>query len=337
MDQWLSWPFIALAAMPEHKYRFNPQTLNFERIRLSAWQKAKRLLLMLSPGLIVGSLGIFLVYQFVDSPKEATLRRENQQLLLQYELLNKQLGEVDRVLGDVRRRDDNIYRVIFEAEPIPSTMRQAGSGGVNRYRDLDGYASSDLVIDTRKRLDQLTRQMVVQSRSFDEVAQLVMRKKEMLASIPAVQPIPNEDLTRTAGGFGMRIHPIHKIRKFHAGMDFTAKTGTPIYATGDGRVTFADYATNGYGTHVVVDHGFDYQTLYAHLSELKVRNGQKVKRGDVIGLVGNTGLSAGPHLHYEVHKNGEPVDPANYYFNDLTPEEYARMLEISRNAGQSLD
>ena len=168
-------------------------------------------------------------------------------------------------------------------------------------------------------------------------AQLVMRKKEMLASIPAVQPIPNEDLTQTAGGFGMRIHPIHKIPKFHAGMDFTAKTGTPIYATGDGRVTFADYATNGYGTHVVVDHGFDYQTLYAHLSELKVRSGQKVKRGDVIGLVGTTGLSAGPHLHYEVHKNGEPVDPANYYFNDLTPEEYARMLELSRNAGQSLD
>ncbi|MBK9418193.1 MAG: M23 family metallopeptidase [Flavobacteriales bacterium] len=323
--------------MPEHKYRFNPQTLNFERIRLSAWQKVKRVMLMLTPGLVVGVLGIFLAYQFMDSPKEASMRRENQQLILQYELLNKQLGEVDQVLGDLRRRDDNIYRVIFEAEPIPATMRQAGSGGVNRYRDLDGYASSDLVISTRKRLDQLTRQLVVQSRSFDEVAQLVLRKKEMLASIPAIQPIPNEDLTQTAGGFGMRIHPIHKIPKFHAGMDFTAKTGTPIHATGDGRVTFADYATNGYGTHVVVDHGFEYETLYAHLSELKVRNGQRVKRGDVIGLVGNTGLSAGPHLHYEVRKNGEAVDPANYYFNDLNAEEYARMLDLSRNAGQSLD
>jgi murein DD-endopeptidase MepM/ murein hydrolase activator NlpD len=323
--------------MPEHKYRFNPQTLNFERIRLSAWQRTRRLGLMLMPGLVVGLLGIFLVYQFVDSPKEALLRRENKQLLVQYELLNKRLAELDRVMTDVRRRDDNIYRVIFEADPVPESMRRAGVGGINRYKDLDGFASSDLVIDTRKRLDQMSRQLVVQSRSLDEVAALVLRKQEMLASIPAIQPIPNEDLTQTAGGYGMRIHPIHKIPKFHAGMDFTAKQGTPIYATGDGRETFADYATNGYGRHVVIDHGFGYSTLYAHLSELKVRNGQKVKRGDVIGLVGNTGLSAGPHLHYEVHKNGQPVDPANYYFNDLTPEEYARMLELSRNAGQSLD
>ncbi|MCB0764698.1 MAG: M23 family metallopeptidase, partial [Flavobacteriales bacterium] len=230
-----------------------------------------------------------------------------------------------------------IYRVIFEADPLPETMRNAGSGGVNRYKDLRGFGSSDVVIDTRKRLDKLTRQLLVQSRSLDEVAALVLRKQEMLAAIPAVQPIPNEDLTATAGGFGMRIHPIHKIPKFHAGMDFTAKQGTPIYATGDGRVTFADYSTNGYGLHVIVDHGFDYETLYAHLSELKVRNGQKVKRGDVIGLVGNTGLSAGPHLHYEVHKGGEAVDPANYYFNDLDAAEYARMMELSRNAGQSLD
>ncbi|MBL7982835.1 MAG: M23 family metallopeptidase [Flavobacteriales bacterium] len=323
--------------MPEHKYRFNPQTLNFERIRLSAWQRTRRLGLMLMPGLLVGLLGIFLVYQFVDSPKEAVLRRENKQLLLQYELLNKRLSELDRVMNDVRRRDDNIYRVIFEADPVPESMRRAGAGGINRYKDLDGFASSDLVIDTRKRLDRMSRQLVVQSRSLDEVAALVLRKQEMLASIPAIQPIPNEDLTQTAGGYGMRIHPIHKIPKFHAGMDFTAKQGTPIYATGDGRVTYADYGTNGYGRHVVIDHGFGYNTLYAHLSELKVRNGQKVKRGDVIGLVGNTGLSAGPHLHYEVHKNGQPVDPANYYFNDLTPEEYARMLELSRNAGQSLD
>lgn len=323
--------------MAELKYRFNPKTLNFERIRLSTWQKTKRVLLALTPGLLVGLAGILLVYQFVDSPKEATMRRENQQLLTQYELLNKQLAEYDRVLADVQRRDDNIYRVIFEADPLPASMRQAGSGGVNRYRDLDQFASSEVVIGTRRRLDELTRRLVVQSKSLDEVAQLVLRKQEMLASIPAVQPIPNEDLTATAGGFGMRIHPIHKIPKFHAGMDFTAKQGTPIHATGDGRVTYAEYGTNGYGMHVVVDHGFGYETLYAHMSELKVRRGQKVKRGDVLGLVGNTGLSAGPHLHYEVHKGGEPVDPANYYFNDLSPEEYARMLELSRNAGQSLD
>jgi murein DD-endopeptidase MepM/ murein hydrolase activator NlpD len=323
--------------MAELKYRFNPDTLNFERIRLSAWQKTRRTVLMLTPGLVVGLIGIVLVYQFVDSPKEAAFRRENQQLLVQYELLNKQMAELEQVLDDVRRRDDNLYRVIFEADPLPSTMRQAGSGGVNRYKGLAGFASSDLVMDTRKRLDKIARQLVVQSKSLDEVASLVLRKQEMLASIPSIQPIPNEDLTQTAGGYGWRIHPIHKISKFHAGMDFTAKTGTPIYATGDGRVVFAEYATNGYGMHVVIDHGFDYQTLYAHLSKLEVKKGQKVKRGDVIGLVGNSGLSAGPHLHYEVHKGGQPVDPVNFYFNDLTPDEYALMLEISRNAGQSLD
>ncbi len=323
--------------MAEHKYRFNPSTLNFERIRLSAWQKTRRAVLLLLPGLAVGLLGIFLVYQFVDSPKEALLRRENKQLLVQYELLNKQLGELEGVLADVRRRDDNIYRVILEADPLPESMRQAGVGGINRYRDLAGYANSDLVMETTKRLDLLTRQLVVQSRSLDEVGALVLRKQEMLASIPAVQPIANDDLTQTASGFGWRMHPIHKIMKFHAGMDFTAKTGTPIHASGDGEVVYAEYGTNGYGMHVIVDHGFDYQTLYAHMSKLEVHKGQRVKRGDVLGLVGNTGLSVGPHLHYEVHKGGQPMDPANYYFNDLTPEEYARMVEISRNAGQALD
>ncbi|HQV53775.1 MAG: M23 family metallopeptidase [Flavobacteriales bacterium] len=323
--------------MAELKYRFNPDTLNFERIRLSAWQRSKRIGLMLLPGLLVGLVCTFLVYQFLDSPKEANLRRENQQLLVQYELLNKQLGEYDNVLSDVRRRDDNIYRVIFEADPLPESMRQAGSGGVNRYKDLQGYASSDIVIDTKKRLDKLTRQLLVQSRSLDHVAELVLKKQDMLASIPAVQPINNKDLTMIASGYGMRIHPIHKIPKFHAGMDFTAKVGTPIYATGDGRVTFADYSTNGYGMHVIVDHGFDYETLYAHMSVLKVKNGQRLQRGDLLGFVGNSGLSSGPHLHYEVHKGSEAVDPANYYFNDLTPEEYTRLLEISRNAGQSYD
>lgn len=330
-------PIFAVHAMAELKYRFNPETLNFERIRLSAWQKGRRLLLLLLPGLLVGLLGIFLVYQFVDSPKEALLRRENKQLLLQYELINKQLSEVENVMADIRRRDDNLYRVIFEADPLPESVRQAGSGGINRYRNLKGLMSSDLVIETRKRLDKLTRQMVVQSRSLDEVASMVLLKQEMLASIPSIQPVSNEDLNRTSSGFGWRIHPIHKINKFHAGMDFTAKTGTPIHATGDGKVVFAEYASNGYGMHVIIDHGYDYQTLYAHMSKIHVRRGQKVKRGEELGLIGNSGLSAGPHLHYEVHRNGEAVDPVNFYFNDLSPEEYARMIELSQNAGQSLD
>lgn len=322
--------------MAEQKYRFNPLTLNFERIRITGWQRVKRTALALTPGLLLGLAGILVAYQFFDSPKEASMRREIQQMQVQYELLNKQMSEVEHVMDDVRRRDDNVYRVIFEADPIPMEVRRAGFGGSNRYKDLQGYASSDMIIATRRRLDQLTKQLYVQSVSLDEVATLTMRKQEMLASIPSVQPIPS-DHTAISSGFGERLHPIHKIVKMHAGMDFTSPIGTEIHATGDGVVEFADYATNGYGIHVIIDHGFDYKTLYGHMERLKVRQGQRVKRGDLIGWVGNTGLSAGPHLHYEVHKNGEPIDPANYFFNDLTPEEYARMLELSRNANQSLD
>jgi len=322
--------------MREQKYRFNPQTLNFERIRISGWQRVKRTALALTPGLLLGLAGILITYQFVDSPKEARMRREIQQMQVQYELINKQMTGFEQVLSDVRRRDDNVYRVIFEADPIPADVRRAGYGGSNRYKDLEDYASSDMIIATRQRLDQLTKQLYVQSVSLDEVAALTLRKQDMLASIPSVQPIPT-DHTQVSSGYGSRLHPIHKIVKMHAGMDFTSPVGTEIHATGDGVVDFADYATNGYGIHVVIDHGFDYKTLYAHMDRLSVRKGQRVKRGDVIGVVGNTGLSAGPHLHYEVHKNNEPIDPANFFFNDLSPEEYVLMLELSRNANQSLD
>jgi murein DD-endopeptidase MepM/ murein hydrolase activator NlpD len=322
--------------MAELKYRFNSETLNFERIRVSGWHKTKRTLIALIPGLLVGIIGIFLAFQFVDSPKEASLKRENQQLAVQYELVNKRLSEIENVLYDVQRRDDNVYRVIFEADPIPSTVRQAGIGGMNRYKDLEQYASADLVIATRKRLDRIAKQLYVQSISFDEVAGLAIRKQELLASIPSIQPIPS-DRTEVSSGFGERLHPILKIVKMHEGLDFTSPVGTEVYASGDGRVTYADYGTDGYGIHVVIDHGFGYETLYGHLNQLKVRAGQRVKRGDLIGLSGNTGLSSGPHLHYEVHKGGIAVDPANYLFNSLTPDEYARMIEQSRNATQSFD
>jgi murein DD-endopeptidase MepM/ murein hydrolase activator NlpD len=322
--------------MGEHKYRFNPDTLNFERIRISGWKKVKRVSLALAPGLLFGAIGIFLAFQFIDSPKEATLRRENQQLMVEYELINKQLADMENVLADLERRDDNVYRVIFEADPIPSNVRMAGIGGVNRYRDLQGFANSELVIGTRKRLDKIAKQMYVQSLSLDEVGSLVLRKQEMLASIPSVEPIP-QDQTRLSSGFGERMHPIYKIAKAHMGLDFTSPIGTPIHATGDGTVEFAGYNTSGYGVHVILDHGFGYQTLYGHMSATKMRKGQKVKRGDVIGEVGSSGLSVGPHLHYEVHKDGIPMDPVNFLFNSLTPEEYARMVEIAGNAGQSMD
>ena len=322
--------------MAELKYRFNPDTLNFERIRVSGWQKAKRTALALMPGMVLGIIGIFVTLQFVDSPKEAELRRENQHLQVQYDLVSSRLNDIEQVLADIQRRDDNIYRVILEADPIPANVRQAGVGGVNRYRDLEGYASSDRVIAMRKRLDDLSKRLYVQSLSFDEVASLALRKQEMLASIPSIQPIPNGK-TRVSSGFGERIHPILKIAKMHEGLDFTSPVGTEVHATGDGRVATAEYSTNGFGIHVVIDHGFGYETVYAHLSQLKVRPGQRVKRGDLIGLSGNTGLSAAPHLHYEVHKAGIPMDPVNYLFNSLTPEEYAATIELARHASQSFD
>jgi murein DD-endopeptidase MepM/ murein hydrolase activator NlpD len=244
---------------------------------------------------------------------------------------------MESVMKDMQNRDDNIYRAIFEAEPIPENIRRAGVGGVNRYSSLEGYNSSDAIIETTYRLDKLAKQMYIQSKSFDEVIELARKKEEMLSSIPAIQPVSNKQLDHIASGFGMRMHPIYKVMKMHTGLDFASAIGTEIYASGDGIVEEVEDKFSGYGRSIVIKHGFGYQTLYAHMSVIKVRRGQKVKRGDVIGLVGNTGTSSGPHLHYEVIKDGQKIDPANFFFNDLTPEEYDLMLEKSSNATQSFD
>lgn len=274
---------------------------------------------------------------FFDTPKEKELMRENKQLELQYEILNKKFDLVEKTLDDLQRRDNNIYRVIFETEPIPSSVREAGFGGSERYEKLRGLDDSELVIKTSKRLDKLSKQLYIQSKSYDQIINKAENKEEMLASIPAIQPISNDDLTRTASGYGWRIHPIYKIKKFHDGMDFTAPTGTEVYATGDGVVSKVKNSYRGYGKRVVVDHGFGYKTRYAHLTSFNVRRGEEVKRGDVIGYVGNSGLSTAPHLHYEVLKDGKQVNPVHYYFNDLTPEQYEKMIFISSNSGQSFD
>jgi murein DD-endopeptidase MepM/ murein hydrolase activator NlpD len=238
----------------------------------------------------------------------------------------------------MQERDDNIYRVIFEADPIPSSIREAGFGGANRYKDLEGYGNSELVKETARNIDVITKQIYVQSRSFDEVIEMAKSKSEMLASIPAIQPVSNEDLKRIASGFGYRPHPIYKVMKMHAGIDFTASIGTPIYATGDGVVMKPPYgAGSGFGKYVMIDHGYGYKTLYAHMSSISVKPGQKVKRGEIIGEVGNTGTSTGPHLHYEVVRNDKKVDPINYFFNDLSPEEYQEIITLASKENQSFD
>jgi len=324
--------------MAKVKYKYNPNSLSFDRIKMTSGERFLRFMAYFTGSLILAVLyGAIFTFLF-DSPKEKVLKRENEQMRLQYELLSKDLEKVEKVLAHLQETDDNLYRTVFEAEPIPTSLREGGIGGVNRYEELEGYDNSSIVIETAMRLEKIKKKTYVQSKSFDEIIVLASEKEEMLRSIPAIMPISNKDLTRTASGWGYRIHPIYKIRRFHYGMDFTAPTGTEVYSTGDGTIASIKSSMRGLGNNIIIDHGFGYQTVYAHLNSFNnLRVGQKVKRGDVIGFVGSTGLSTAPHLHYEVHLNGKRVDPANYYFNDLSPEEYERMIELAMRSGQSFD
>lgn len=323
--------------MPQAKYRYNPKTLTYEKAKpgkkdyLKSIFKYSLLVAFISAG------SIWLFNNLVESPKEVELQREVKFLKSQLDFIQSELDTLSRVAAELRRQDDEVYRSIFGTSRYPEHLRKPGIGGVDRYNSLKGYKSSDNIIETRERIFSLQRQMVAQSRSFEEVYELALDKTEMLQSIPAIQPVSNEDLTRVASGFGMRIHPIYKIPKMHTGIDFTASVGTEIVSTGNGVVIDARKKRGGYGYHVVIEHGYGYETLYAHLSKILVRKGEKIKRGQVIGLVGNTGSSVGPHLHYEVKKDGKKVNPAHYFFNDLSPEQYDELLERASEANQSFD
>ncbi len=323
--------------MPKSKYKFNHDTLSFIKVRASFKQKIVRGLTYLMSTIVITIVYYSIYTSFFDTPKERGLKREREELLLQFELLNGKYDQVEAVLKDIQQRDENIYRTIFEAEPIPLSIRSAGIGGTDRYSELENLSNSELVIEATKKLDRITKEIYIQTKSFDEIIELAKNKEEMVKSIPAIQPISNKDLTRVASPFGVRIHPYYKVLKMHTGMDFTAPSGTEIYATGDGVIVDVDRSKRGYGNTIIIDHGFGYKTLYAHLSEILVSVGRKVKRGEVIGLVGNTGMSLAPHLHYEVRKQDEPINPVNFYFNDLTPEQYEKIIILAANSGQSLD
>jgi murein DD-endopeptidase MepM/ murein hydrolase activator NlpD len=323
--------------MPKVKYHFNTSTLKYEKVVVSWKKRLLRVFGWLSSAVVFGAVIMLLAYNFLDSPKEKQLRRQLEETSYQLDVLKQRTLLVEEVLNDIQERDNTIYRVIFESEPIPNSVREAGYGGADRYRDLRDLYNAELVTDVTKRVDKLSKQLYVQSKSFDEVWQLAKNKSDMLASIPAIQPVANKDLKRMASGYGMRIHPIYKTAKMHTGMDFTAPVGTEIYATGNGIVGRVEHNGRGYGNNVIISHGFGYQTLYGHMSRMVVRPGQRVNRGDLIGYVGNSGTSTGPHLHYEVLRGGKPVNPVNFYYNDLTPEEYETMLEMSSKAGQSFD
>lgn len=319
-------------------YRFNPETLSYDKIEITLTKKigilAKKLFSTLSLAVVI----FFVISAFVDSPKEKALKRENEEILAQYHLLSKEIEKLDGILKNLETRDDNIYRVIFESEPIDPSIRRAGTGGVNQYEHLKNLKDADLIINTSKKLDQLSKALYIQSKSYDEIETLAKNKVEMMASIPAILPLSLKNpKNRVSSAYGYRMHPFYKTVKFHAGMDFAGAVGTPIHATGDGKVIAVENE-RGYGKCVIIDHGFSYKTLYGHLDSYNVKIGQKVKRGDVIAYLGNTGgLSTGPHLHYEVRKNNVPMNPINYYFNDLTADEYDELVAVANNTGQSMD
>ncbi len=323
--------------MAKVKYYYDSDTLSYKKVVLRKRDKFKKFLVFFLGALSFGLIFMFISFQFVESPKEKAQKRELENLKLRYGLLDKKMAQIENVLDGIQHRDNDIYRLYFEANPIPNEQRKAGFGGVNRYKSLEGFENSEMIIDVSKKMDILSKQLYIQSKSLDEIINLAEDKEKLLASIPAIQPVNNEDLTRMASGYGWRSDPFTKARKMHKGMDFTAPTGTPIYASGNGVIDRADNRASGFGEHVEIDHGYGYKTIYAHLSKYNVKRGQKVKRGDLIGFVGNTGRSSGPHLHYEVHKNGKPINPINFYYGNLTPDEFEEMLKMASQEGQSFD
>ncbi|HPS46164.1 MAG TPA: M23 family metallopeptidase [Bacteroidales bacterium] len=323
-------------AKKKHHYHFNTKSLTFEKVRVTVKQKVKRFLSVVAMGAVFSSVVLLLAYNFFNSPKEKMLEREIEQYKLQYEILNERMERVNKVLSDIESRDDNLYRVIFEAEPLPSSVRSASYGGSDRYAKLEGYDNSKLIVETTQKLDVLSRRLYVQSKSYDEVLEMAKNKSQMMACLPAIMPIKN-GVDKICSGFGYRLHPIYKTLHLHTGIDIISPRGTPVYATGDGVVsTPSGNSLTGYGINVVINHGYGYQTLFGHLSKKFVTEGQKIKRGQLIGYVGSTGMSTAPHLHYEVWKSGTKINPVNYFYNDLSSEEYEKVIELSSKITQSL-
>ena len=325
--------------MPKYKFYYDQETLSYKRIEVNNSVRFRNAFVFITVSALFGliMLLVLLSSPVIETPKEITQAREIENYQLQYEQLNRKMKQIESVLDNLQDRDNQIYRVIFEANPITDDVRKAGFGGVNRYADLEGFDNSELIVNTTKKMEILSKQIVVQSKSLDEIQRMALDKEVLLSAIPSIQPINNENLRRMASGYGWRTDPFTKSRRMHKGMDFSAPTGTPIYAPSDGKVIRVDSRSAGYGKHIRIEHGFGYVTLYAHLSEYNVRRGQRVKRGDVIGFVGNTGRSVAPHLHYEIRKDGKHLNPINFYYGDLNTEEFNALLEAANRENQSLD
>lgn len=324
--------------MAKIKYYYDTETCKYERVRVKS-QDVVLNFLGLTSFIFIMAVGLVLLYnKYFTSPNEVMLQNEVAELEYYYEDLQNEVERINQILGALEKRDDDVYRIVLGTEPIDASIRNAGIGGADRYSEIreKDFKRRDLVIDLKEKIDKLKRKMYIQSKSYDELLQTAVRKEEMFAAIPAIQPISNQELIRLASGFGWRIHPIYKVKKLHTGIDFSAPTGTPVYATADGVVKNVKVRFSGYGKFIEIDHGFGYHTRYAHLHDFNVKEGQKVKRGELIAYVGNTGMSTAPHLHYEVLKNGKKINPIHYFFNDLNPKEYEKIIELASIENQSL-
>ena len=322
--------------MSKTKYKYNPESLKYEAVEQTLIGKLKKISFYFVSSIVFCSVVLAISFNGINEYIKDEAEKDNAKIRAELNKFYTDLEEIIAVLENIQDRDDNIYRSIFEVRPYPEYKRKLGTGGNSvKFKKYQGLKNESLLIDISKKIESIEKMLVAQSRSFDQVIELTKTQEEMLKCIPSIQPISNKDLKRIASGFGMRMHPIHKIMKMHAGLDFTAPIGTEIYATGDGVVELAKWNA-GYGRCVVINHGFGYKTKYAHCKKLNCRKGQKVKRGDLIGFIGNTGQSTGPHLHYEVLKNKKPINPINFFFNDLSPQEYQKVIELSSRPTQSM-
>jgi murein DD-endopeptidase MepM/ murein hydrolase activator NlpD len=327
--------------MGKERFVYNTQTLRYEKVEVTLRERIIQFIGFLCAAIVTGVIFTLVVWNYFPSPKETTQRVENERLKEQILKVNQELNAMSKVLANVQERDANVHRLMFGMDPIDQDIWNGGVGGHEKYADISSFsATGDLLANTMERMDRLKRQLKIQSESLDTVTNLARDREKMLASIPSIKPVRSDKLARNIkllSGFGYRIHPIHKVRKLHTGVDFTAPRGTPIQATGDGTVERVERKRSGYGYNVVINHGYGYQTLYAHMSRIDVKRGETVKKGQQIGLIGSTGTSTAPHCHYEVIYKGSKVNPIHYCMDGLTPEEYQELVEMASIANQSMD
>jgi murein DD-endopeptidase MepM/ murein hydrolase activator NlpD len=324
--------------MAKIKYYYDTESCKYERVRTSTGDVILNTLGIFSLTLAM-AVGLLLLYtNYFESPKELMLSNEVKEMEFYYERLKNEVDKLNVILADMEHRDDNIYRVVLGAEPIDPAIREAGVGGLDRYQDIKdkNIIHEDVIVELHAAVDKLRRKIYIESKSQDEIVLQAENKEKLFAAIPAIQPVSNKELIALASGFGMRIHPVYKVKKMHTGIDFAAPIGTPIYATADGVIDELQISFSGYGKMIEIDHGFGYRTRYAHMHGFAVHKGQRVKRGELIGYVGDTGLSTAPHLHYEVLIAGAQVNPVHYFFNDLNAAEYEKIIALASIENQSL-